>query len=117
MTEMVHGAIPARAGEPILPRWWRTIDRWSLSCILMLFGIGLLLGLAASPPLAERNGFQPFHYVERQALFGSIAMVAMVLTSMMNPTLVRRLAVIGFAVSFVAIMFLPVFGTDGPAGQ
>ncbi len=112
MTEMVHGAIPARAGEPILPRWWRTIDRWSLSCVLMLFGIGLLLGLAASPPLAERNGFDPFYYVERQAAFGGLAMVAMVLTSMMAPVLVRRIAVIGFAVAFVALAFLPIFGTD-----
>src|SRR6056297_221124 len=112
MTEMVHGAIPAHAGEPILPRWWRTIDRWSLSCVLLLFGIGLLLGLAASPPLAERNGFQPFHYVERQAIFGALAIVVMVATSMMAPLLVRRLAVVGFAISFVAVALLPVFGTD-----
>ena len=56
MTEMVYGTLPKRDGDPILPRWWRTIDKWSVSCILFLFGIGLLLGLAASPPQAERNG-------------------------------------------------------------
>ena len=67
MTEMVFGAVPVRDGEPILPKWWRTLDRWALSCILMLFGVGMLLGLAASPPLAEKNGFEPFHYVQRQA--------------------------------------------------
>ena len=78
MTEMVHGAIPAAAGEPILPRWWRTIDRWSLGCVLLLFGIGMLLGLAASPPLAERNGLDPFYYVERQAAFGVLALIVLV---------------------------------------
>ncbi len=112
MTEMVHGAVPAHAGEPILPRWWRTVDRWSLSCAMLLFAIGLLLGLAASPPLAARNGFEPFHYVERQAIFGSLALIAMVVISMMPPSLVRRIAVIGFIVSFVALLFLPIFGTD-----
>jgi cell division protein FtsW len=112
MTEMVHGAYPAAAGEPILPRWWRTIDRWSLGCVLLLFGIGMLLGLAASPPLAERNGLDPFHYVERQAAFGMLALVVLVLTSMMAPVLVRRLAVIGFALTLVSLAFLPVFGTD-----
>ncbi|MBT8474332.1 MAG: cell division protein FtsW [Rhodobacteraceae bacterium] len=112
MTEMVHGSIPARDGEPVLPRWWRTVDRWSLSCALLLFSIGLLLGLAASPPLAARNGFEPFHYVERQALFGSMALVAMIITSMMPPQLVRRLAVVGFAAAFLALAFLPFFGTD-----
>jgi cell division protein FtsW len=112
MTEMVYGAVPAHGGEPILPKWWRTIDKWTISCVLILFAIGLLLGFAASPPLAERNGHDPFHYVERQAFFGGLALIAMVITSMMSPTLVRRLAVLGFLVAFVALALLPFFGTD-----
>ncbi len=112
MTEMVYGSVPSRDGEPILPRWWRTVDKWSMGCVLLLFGIGLLLGLAASPPLAERNGLAAFHYVERQVLFGSLALVTMFLTTLMSPKTVRRLAVIGFAVSFVALLLLPFFGTD-----
>ncbi|WP_116599700.1 putative lipid II flippase FtsW [Primorskyibacter marinus] len=112
MTEMVYGSVPVRDGEPILPKWWRTVDRWSISCILMLFGVGILLGLAASPPLAAKNGFDPFHYVQRQAFFGGLALTAMFLTSMMSPILVRRLAVLGFLVSFVALALLPFFGTD-----
>lgn len=112
MTEMVYGTVPVRDVEPILPRWWRTIDKWSISCVLILFGIGLLLGLASSPPLAEKNGFEPFHYVQRQAVFGCLALMVMVLTSMMRPTLVRRLAIIGFLVAFTAIAFLPLLGTD-----
>ena len=112
MTEMVYGTVPVAAGEPILPKWWRTIDKWSLSCVFVLFGVGLLLGLAASPPLAARNGFEPFHYVTRQAVFGSAALLALVLTTMMSPKLVRRLAVIGFLVAFVALVGLPFAGTD-----
>ena len=112
MTEMVYGSIPARAGEPVLPRWWRTIDKWSLSGVMVLFGIGLLLGLAASVPLAEKNGLDPFYYVTRQGFFGIMALVAMMLTSMMSPDLVRRLGVIGFLAAFVALMLLPAFGTD-----
>ena len=112
MTEMVYGAVPVRDGEPILPKWWRTLDKWSMSCVLMLCAVGLLLGLAASPPLAAKNGFEPFHYVQRQAAFGGIALIAMLITSMMSPLLVRRLAVLGFIVAFVGLAFLPIFGTD-----
>jgi len=112
MTEMVYGSMPSRAGEPVIPRWWRTIDKWSLTCIVMLFGIGLLLGLAASVPLATRNGLEPFHYVQRQGVFGTMALVAMVLTSMMPPEMVRRFAVLGFLAAFVALALLPFFGTD-----
>jgi len=112
MTEMVYGTAPAQTGDPIIPRWWRTIDRWTMSCILILFGIGLLLGLAASPPLAERNGLAPFYYVTRQAAFGGMAITVMIVTSMMSPRLVRRLAVLGFLGAFVALALLPILGTD-----
>ena len=112
MTEMVYGAVPVQRGEPILPKWWRTVDKWALSCILILFAVGLLLGLASSPPLAARNGFEPFHYVQRQAFFGGVALIAMLLTSMMTPLVVRRLAVLGFLCAFVALAMLPFFGTD-----
>jgi cell division protein FtsW len=112
MTAMVHGVPHERAGEPVLPKWWRTLDKWSMTFVLALFAIGLLLGLAASPPLAARNELSPFYYVERQAIFGGLALVAMLITSMMSPTLVRRLAVVGFLGAFVALALLPVFGTD-----
>ncbi|MCB2114798.1 MAG: cell division protein FtsW [Rhodobacteraceae bacterium] len=112
MTEMVYGTVPVRAGEPVLPRWWRTIDKWSLSAVLILFGIGLLLGLAASVPLAEKNGLDPYYYVTRQAVFGGIGLTAMLVISMMSPEAVRRIGVIGFAGAFVALLLLPIFGTD-----
>jgi cell division protein FtsW len=109
---MVHGSVRIHAGDPVIPRWWRTIDKWTMTAVFALFGIGLLLGLAASVPLAERNGLDSFFYVERQVAFGGMAMVAMVLTSMMSPDLVRRLAVVGFACVFVALVGLPFLGTD-----
>ncbi len=112
MTEMVYGSMPSRVSEPVIPRWWRTIDKWTLTAVLVLFAIGLLLGLAASVPLAERNGLDPYYYVTRQAFFGGMAMAAIFGVSMMSPSMVRRLGVLGFAVSMLALMLLPMFGTD-----
>ena len=112
MTEMVYGAVPAMRGEPILPKWWRSVDKLTILCILALFGIGLLLGLAASVPLAERNGLPAFYYVKRQIFFGSVSLAAMLAFTMLTPQQIRRLGVIGFGLAFVALAFLPVFGTD-----
>lgn len=112
MTEMVYGSMPQRVSEPVLPKWWRTIDKWSLGAVLALFGIGMLLGLAASVPLATRNNLDPFHYVERQALFGVVALAVMLGVSMMPPEAVRRLGILGFGLSMVALAFLPFLGTD-----
>jgi len=109
---MVYGAVPAAQSDPILPKWWRTIDKWTITCVLILFAIGLLLGLAASPPLAARNGLAPFYFVERQAIFGGLALIAMFVTSLMSPVLVRRLGVLSFVAALIALMLLPVLGTD-----
>ena len=112
MTKMVFGTTPVRAGDPILPRWWRTVDRWSLACVLGLFAIGLLLGLAASVPLAEKNNLPQFYYVIRQAVFGGAAMALMVVVSTFSPRQVRRIGVLGFAIAITAIVLLPFVGTD-----
>ncbi|MDS9468685.1 putative peptidoglycan glycosyltransferase FtsW [Paracoccus sp. MBLB3053] len=112
MTEMVFGTTPVRAGDPILPRWWRTVDRWSLACVLGLFSIGILLGLAASVPLAEKNNLPQFYYVTRQAVFGSAALLVMLVISTFSPRQVRRIGVLGFVVAMTAIFLLPLIGTD-----
>ncbi len=112
MTEMVYGTAPVRVVDPVLPRWWLTIDKVTLTSVLLLMAVGLLLGLAASPPLATRNGLPPFFYVQRQVFFGLIGIVAMISLSMCSPERIRRFGVIGFFVSLLALMLLPFFGTD-----
>ena len=112
MTEMVFGATPMRAGDPILPKWWRTVDRWSLFAVLCLFAIGLLLGLAASVPLAEKNNLTPFYYVTRQAVFGTMGLGVMFVVSLMSPRQIRRIGVTGFLISVIVVALLPVIGTD-----
>ena len=116
MTEMVYGSNPVPVTEPVLPRWWRTIDKWTLSSIFMLFGIGLLLGLAASVPLASRNGLEPFYYVQKQAIFGGMGLATMIAVSMMSPETVRRLGVIGFLFAMLLVFALPFVGEDHGKG-
>ena len=69
MTEMIYGVPSREMEEPVLPRWWRNVDRWSLLAVIVLFCIGLLLCMAASPPLAESNQKPHFYYVHRQVFF------------------------------------------------
>ena len=112
MTEMIYG-VPARVvDDPVLPRWWKNVDRWSLMAVLGLFLIGLLLCMAASPPLAEGNQKPHFYYVYRQACFGLISLSVMIIISMLPLVLVRRIALAGFLISVVAVVLLPIFGTD-----
>ena len=112
MTEMVHGLSRQGLTEPLLPRWWKNVDRWSLVAIVILFAIGLLLAMAASPPLAENNQKPAFYYVQKQALFGIASLLLMIFLSMLDLITVRRIALIGFFISLLALLALPIFGTD-----
>jgi len=117
MTEMVYGARAPKIRDSALPQWWRSIDRLSIAAVFALFLIGMLLALAASPPLALGQGLDSFYYVNRQALYGVLGLSTMIFLSTRSVKTARRLAVIGFFVFFVALALLPWFGTDYGKGS
>jgi len=96
----------------IVGRWWRSVDRWTVGAIGLLFSIGLMLSFAASQPLAAKNGLPDFHYVVKQISFAVPAFGAMFLFSLASPQGVRRAGVLLFAVVMLAVLLLPVLGTD-----
>ena len=49
--------------------WWWTVDRLTLAAIGALMLAGVVLSLAASPPVAGRLGLDPFYFVNRHILF------------------------------------------------
>mgnify|MGYP001262864544 CR=1 FL=1 len=112
MTEMIYGLPTRWADEPIIPRWWKNVDRLSLVAVFCLYFIGLLLCMAASPPLAESNQKPHFYYVYRQAIFGAVALIVMTILSIMPLITIRRIAILLFLASFLSILLLPFFGTD-----
>ena len=46
----------SRSDRGALARWWFTIDRALISAVLLLMAMGVLVSMAASPPVAERIG-------------------------------------------------------------
>ena len=48
MTDMVFGTVAQQPSEPVLPRWWRTVDRWSLTFVVVLFVIAVLYVIYSS---------------------------------------------------------------------
>ena len=49
--------------------WWWTVDRLMLVALLALMLAGIVLSLAASPPVAARLGLEPFYFVHRHVMF------------------------------------------------
>ncbi len=112
MTEMIYGAPVPETNEFSLATWWQNVDRLSIAAVVALFLFGMVLALAASPPLALEKGFEAFYFVKRQAIYGVLGLGTMIFLSTRSIKTVRRLAVSGFLLFFIALLVLPWFGTD-----
>ena len=99
-----------------LPMWWKTIDRLTFFSILGLFLCGLLLGMAASFPLADANGKEAFYYVKRHLIFGFLSFFLIIIVSILSIRENRRIFLIGFLLSLIFLLLLPFFGTDHGKG-
>ena len=98
----------SRAQRSFLGEWWWTIDRLLLWAVVVLVFIGLVLMLAASPPVAIRLGADPFHFVNRHAIYLVPALAVLLLTSMLTPRQVRHVALVVFVIG-VVLSFATLF--------
>jgi cell division protein FtsW len=92
--------------------WWWTVDRWLLAALGALIVAGLVLTMAASPPVAERLGLAPFHFVHRQAIALLPACAVLIATSFLSPRHVRRAALIVFLASMALIVVALLYGHE-----
>jgi cell division protein FtsW len=92
--------------------WWRTIDRMLLGALAVLMLSGLVFSLAASPPVAMRMGHDPFHFVNRQVLFLVPAVLILLVTSMLSPRQLRRLAAVVFVTSLCLVAATVLYGAE-----
>ena len=92
--------------------WWWTIDRSLLAALLALMLGGIVLSLAASPPVASRLGLEPFYFVSRHVLYLIPALAVLLATSFLPPRYIRRLALIVFVLSVLLIAATLQFGAE-----
>lgn len=98
-------------------QWWWTTDRWLLVCFVSLMIISAVMVTAASPPVARRVGFAPYHFVTRQYIFLVLSFITMIAVSMLDVRTIRRLATYGLVASLVAMLLLPLIGTDSKGAR
>jgi len=85
----------SRADQSVLGRWWWTVDRWTLFCVVTLIGFGYVLVLAASPAVAERIHQSRDVFIAKQVVFLALAGAIIVGVSLLTPRNIRRLALVG----------------------
>src|SRR3982750_1212207 len=92
--------------------WWWTVDKPLMGAILALMLTGVILSLAASPPVATRIGLDPFHFFSRHVLFLLPSLIVLIGVSFFSPRQIRRSALIVFALSIALIMATLLIGPE-----
>ena len=100
-----------RSRKSHISDWWWTIDKVQLGSIVLLIIFGIVLNLAASPPIAEKLSLNQYYFVKRQFLFFILGILVMFFFSFLNLKNLRRLCLIIFITSLITIFFLNIFGT------
>ena len=83
----------SRVNRTPFGEWWWTIDRLTLGAIGALMLTGVVLSLAASPPVAGRLGLDPFFFVNRHILYLFPAIAVMLAVSFLSARQIRRLSI------------------------
>jgi cell division protein FtsW len=102
----------SRSDRGSLARWWFTIDRALLSSVMLLMAIGVLISMAASPPVAERIGLDSFHFVRGQLVFVILAFVVCFAVSFFDPPMVRRAGLVTFVMALGLMLAAKFFGPE-----
>ena len=101
-----------RADRSLMAEWWRTVDKTLLASVTALLVGGVVLSLAASPPVAERLNLETYHFFKRQAFFIVPSLLVMVGVSFLTPKYVRRVAFYGFLIAFALMIATLFFGAE-----
>jgi cell division protein FtsW len=102
----------ARIDQSPVARWWWTVDRWSLVALGVLVLFGVVLSLAASPAVAQRLGYDELHFFRRQVAAVPFVFALVFVVSLQPPRMIRRIAVIGFAISLAMLALTFVVGVE-----
>ena len=92
--------------------WWWTVDKLTLAAIGALMLAGVVLSLAASPPVAGRLGLEPFFFVNRHIFYLLVSIAVMLGVSFLTPRQIRRLAIVVFAASVTLVALTPLVGPE-----
>jgi len=102
----------SRAQRTPFGEWWWTVDRLTLAALGALMLAGIVLSLAASPPVAARLGLDPFFFVNRHIFYVLPAIAVMLGVSFLSPRQIRRLSLVIFIVSLIMVAATPYFGPE-----
>ena len=96
----------------------RTYDRPLLIIAAILFALGILFSMSASPAATARIQIgEAFYFAGRQAAYAACGVIAMLAAASLDPRQIRRAAVITVAIFLPLALLASIFGNEIKGAQ
>jgi cell division protein FtsW len=102
----------SRSDRGLVARWWFTVDRMLLFAVLLLMATGVLISMAASPPVAARLGLGSFHFFKYQLIFLVPAACILVGMSFLEIAQAKRAAFLALGMALPLMVLALKFGPE-----
>jgi cell division protein FtsW len=102
----------ARTDKSVLSAWWGSIDRLTVTLLMVLIVIGLMLVASASGAAAEHYHYPPFYFVHKQLIFLIPTLALMFGISFLDQKTLWRVASITLVITLLGMVYAIMFGTQ-----
>jgi cell division protein FtsW len=93
-------------------RWWRGVDQQTVIALGLLFAFSLMLVTTSSPAVAMRIGLEETYFSTRHVVYLLLAAAIIFTISLLDKLLIRRFALLGFAVSVLLMILVKFYGYE-----
>jgi len=102
----------SRLSRSRIANWWWTVDKVTLSLILILIFIGAFLVFSASPSVARTIDVADYHFIKRQIVFIFVSLGIIFVLSIQRLKTIRRIAIVGYVLTLMLMMLTLVAGFE-----
>ncbi len=102
----------SRMDRSFLGAWWWTVDRAMLGAIMALLVFGIIAVATTSPSVAQRIGYNDYHFITKHIIFFIPTILIILTVSMLNQRYIWRFASIMFIGSIIMMIAVLIFGVE-----
>lgn len=93
-------------------QWWWTIDRWTLTALMLLIMLGILLIMAASPAVADQHNWSSFHFIKKHIIFLIPTFIILIGISFLSLDKIKQFSILLFIISMFGLILTSFKGVE-----
>ena len=93
--------------------WWKNVDKYIFSLIVILFFLGLFFSLASTSLIAsDKLDTNSYYFFVKHLIFIILGITVLIFFSFLKEELLFKVSILLFAISFVTLVLVPFIGIE-----